>query len=212
LAVFLHRPFLARTTLALALWFGAIVGVYACYEVSREVWWCLRFILPAIPALILAGLRGLTAISHSWTAPRQSRFYLLTAVLLLAWAVGSSTYWTKRLGVLYTRDYEQTYAEAGQAARASLPENSLVVCHATSGALFASTEFALLRWDQIDAAQFARFAALAKQAGRPICAVIFDSEETAALHERCPGEWTRVGTVKNLGLWRLVAAAPPSPK
>ena len=29
-----------------------------------------------------------------------------------------------------------------------------------------------------------------------------------ALRERCPGEWTRLGTVKNVGLWRLTAAAP----
>ena len=83
---------------------------------------------------------------------------------------------------------------------------------ATCGALYAYTDFPVLRADQIEAPRFARFAALAHAAGRPVCALLFESEEKEALHEHCPGEWTRVATVKNLGLWRLAppAVTPPS--
>jgi hypothetical protein len=53
-AVVLILPFAALTRggtrrrewLALTLAFAAITGCYAFYEVSHEVWWCLRFILP----------------------------------------------------------------------------------------------------------------------------------------------------------------------
>jgi hypothetical protein len=204
------RPGDTRPLCALALWFGTIIGVYACYEVSGQVWWCLRFILPAIPALILGALLGLEAISRRLAVPRQGLFATVAALLLAAWAAGGSVYWTRSLGVLYTKGYEQAYADAAQAAPRLLPANALVVSHQTSGALYAYTSFAILRWDQVDAAQFARFATLARQAGRPVCAVIFDSEETAALRERCPGDWTRLGTVANIGFWRLTATAAPS--
>ena len=205
-AALLRRPLFSRPLLALALWFVAIVAVYACYEVSREVWWCLRFILPALPALILGALLGLDAISRRLPPPHQGRFLAGAALLLGGWAVGGSAYWTRKLGVLEMQRYEQAYAEAAQAARALLPPDALVVCHYTSGALYASTDFAVLRWDQVDAPQFARFAALARRAGRPVCAVLFDAEEKPALTERCPGNWSRLGSVRNLSLWRLTAA------
>jgi hypothetical protein len=34
------------------------------------------------------------------------------------------------------------------------------------------------------------------------------AEETAALRERCPGAWTRLGAVRNIAFWRLDAPAP----
>jgi hypothetical protein len=203
------RNVFSRINVALALWFTAVVALYACYEVSGQVWWCLRFILPALPALILAGLLGLESLAQRIAPHRRILFLHGAALLLTGWAVIGSAYWTKKLGVLYIRGYEQVYADAASAARTLLPGNSLVVSFNTCGALYAYTDFAILRWEQIDAARFAKLAVLAHQAGRPICAVIFDSEVKEALHERCPGEWTRVGTVKNVGLWRLTAATAP---
>lgn len=204
-AAVLVRPVSFRPLIALGLWFGTIVAVYACYEVSHEVWWCLRFILPALPALIVGALLGLEAIARHVPPLRRTWFVAGCALLLSVWAIGASAYWTKHLGVLETRRYEQAYAEVTQAARSLLPKGSLVVSHYTSGALYASTDFAVLRWDQVDAAQFTHFATLAQQAGRPVCAVLFEAEEKSALTERCPGNWSRVGTVRNLSLWRLLA-------
>ena len=209
LAAPLARDFRNRTLVALALWFSALVAVYACYEVSREVWWCLRFILPALPALILAALLGLEALAQRLAATHRTAFLAATTAVLVVWAVAGSTYWTNRLGVLYTKGYEQVYADAGDAAKKLFPKDALVLSLNTCGALYAYTDFAILRWEQLDPTQFARFAALAQTAGRPICAVLFDTEEKDALRERCPGQWTRVRSVKNVGLWRL--APPPTP-
>jgi 4-amino-4-deoxy-L-arabinose transferase-like glycosyltransferase len=198
----------SRHLLALALWFASIAGVYACYEVSHEVWWCLRFILPAIPALILAGLLGIAALSEGWLAPRRTRFRLLMAGILTLWAVGASWYWTGKLGVRLMRIYENAYAEAAVTSRAELPPNALVVAFYMSGAIYYYLENPVLRWDQVDPAQFGRFATQAAAAGRPVFALIFEAEVKPALEERCPGEWVRVNRVHNIGLWRLTRAGP----
>src|SRR5688572_32342629 len=51
-------------------------------EVSREVWWALRFILPATPALILAALLGMDAMPRWSSVAKVPRFRALAATLL----------------------------------------------------------------------------------------------------------------------------------
>ncbi len=199
-----------RPLLALTLVFGAIAGLYAFYEVSREVWWCLRFILPAVPALIVAGLLGAEALASLGAgrapATRQRRS-TVAAVVLGLWAVAGSWYWTPRLDVFLMKGYEQAYADGSRLAVQQLPKDALVLSFAFSGALYFYSEFPVLRWDQIDAPDFARYAALAQRAGRPLCAVIFDFEEKDAFR-RCPGPWRKIGGVRNIGLWELAVPQP----
>jgi hypothetical protein len=202
--VLLALPLLAlwrlrsRATLGLGLWFGTISGVYLFYEVSRETWWCLRFILPAVPALIILGLLAVQRLG--------SKFRSAAALALAVWAIGASAYWTPRLHLLLMKDYEGVYPAACRAARDLLPPNALVASFVASGALYYYTDFAVLRWEQLDAVAFARYASLAAASGRPICAVLFDNFEEAALKERMPGKWKRVGSVKNVTLWRLTVS------
>lgn len=197
-AAWRRRDARTRPLLALTLAFAAITGVYAFYEVSHEVWWCLRFILPAVPALIIMALLGLESFG---------KFRRTGALILALWAIGSSWYWTPRLGVFLLQGYEQAYADGARAAVAALPQDAVVMSFAFSGALYFYSEFPVLRWDQMDATAFAGYAARARQAGRPVCAVIFDFEEKDAFR-RCPGDWRRLTTLRNIGLWQLAAPNP----
>lgn len=197
-----HRAAPRRELLALGLMFVAIAGCYAFYEVSHEVWWCLRFILPAVPALILAALLGVEALAAGPGRRWPGAFRRGAALLLALWSVGIAIYWLPHLSVLQMKNFEQAYADAALAARQRLPAGSLVVCSAFSGALYYYTDFAVLRSDQIEAPAFARYAAQAGAAGRPLCAVLFDSEEAEAFR-RCPGQWTRLALVRNVGLWQF---------
>jgi hypothetical protein len=209
IAAVFRREILTRQLLALGLWFGTITGLYACYEVSHEVWWCLRFILPAIPALIFAGLLGIAACARSLPAERRARFHQIVAAVIIGWAVFASWHWTGRLGVLLVKQYENAYTDAALSSRGILPANALVVASQTSGAVYYYTQNPILRFDQVEATEFTRLAKLAQTAGRPIYALIFNVEEQSALQERCPGDWTRLTTVRNLGLWLL--SPPPIP-
>lgn len=194
-----------KETIALATWIGAIAGAYTFYEFSRETWWSLRFILPVLPALNVCSLLALQPLSR----PLRHA----ATVGLLAWAVASSLAWSTRLHALSPKNNERVYAEATRQARATLPPNALVAAMHASGALYYYTEFPVLRWDQIGAADFARYAAQASAAGRPIYALLFDGLEDEARAVRMPGQWSRLATTGPIGLWQLAghspAAAPP---
>ncbi len=208
-AAWLRRATRTWALVALSLAFAAIAGVYLFYEVSREVWWCLRFILPAVPPLIIAGLLGVEAFARGAGAnsEAQGKRRNIAALALAIWAVAISCYWTPRLDVFMMKHYEQAYADGSLLARDTLPQDALVMSFAFSGALYFYSEFPVLRWDQIEAPTFARYVALTQKAGRPLCAVIFDWEEKDAFR-RCPGNWRRLKTIRNVGLWQL---APPNP-
>ena len=210
-AVFLALPFIAvarrdsrtRHLLALAVWFGAIAAFYSAYAITQESWSCLRFLLPALPALIFAALLGVDAGSRLFPSHWPACVRASAAILLIAWSTAISWYWTRKFGVLYVKGYEQVYADANAAARAQLPNNALIVASFLSGGLYFYTDFPVLRWDQIKPTDFTRYAALAQKAGRPVYAVLHEFEEKDALREHCPGDWTRVSAVKSVGFWRF---------
>ena len=197
-----------RSLLALTVWFTAITGLYTFYEVSHETWWCLRFIVPAIPALILAGLLGTEAWARRFGAARQDRFRSIAALAVALWAIGLSVFWTRHFTITGIKDGERTYLRTCAAVRAQFPPGTLVATMTFSGAFYYYTDFAILRWDQVDAAAFNRYATLAQKAGRTVVAVDFKWEEERALHEHCPGNWIRAGEIGDALIWRL-APAPP---
>ena len=215
--VFVALPFFAlarrelrtRELLGLAAWFGVIVTPYAFYEISHQVWWCLRFILPAIPALILAGMFGVEALVRRFDAARAQRLRVIVTLALVVWAAILARFWTRQFFIMNTKMDERVYADICAAAREKCAPGTLVVSMATTGAVYFYTDFAVLRWDQIDAARFARCIALARQAGRPVCAIVFDWEEKD-MRLRCPGEWTALATSRNATLYRLAAASAPA--
>ncbi len=49
----------------LLCWSGAFVGFYAMYEQSLYGWWRLRFLLPALPAIIISALAVALAVATS---------------------------------------------------------------------------------------------------------------------------------------------------
>lgn len=206
LAVAARRELRRAELLALALLFGAIVGCYLFYEVSHEVWWCLRFILPALPALILAALLGVEALARGPGARWPRAFRPAAAGALALWAGANSWYWSTELAVFEMKRYEQAYATGAHAARERLPAGAVVACNAFSGALYYYTDYAILRFDQMEAAVFARYAAQARGAGRAVTALLFDSEEAEAFR-RCPGRWTLLARIGGVSLWQLAGDA-----
>ncbi|MEY2878863.1 MAG: hypothetical protein RLZZ15_1243 [Verrucomicrobiota bacterium] len=210
--VLLTRPATrTRELLALALWFGAIVGTYLLYEVSHEVWWDLRFILPALPALILGGLLGLEALAARRPALSAAKIRSGAALLLALWAAILGRFWTRHFFIMNLKEGERSYPATAAEVAKRFPPGTLVVTMTMSGAFYFYSDLPILRWDQIEAEQFRRVAAAAQTAGRAICAVDFSWEEKK-LRERCPGNWVREFTHGNASIWRLAATAEPTTK
>jgi hypothetical protein len=198
-----RRETRTRGFLALAVWFAAIVGLYTFYEISHEVWWCLRFILPAVPALILAGMLGFDTLVKRVSVPQQRRIHHLGALALIGWIAALSLYWNREFAITGTKYGERTYAKACAAALEKFPPRTLVATMTFSGAFYYYTDFPILRWDQVTPEEFAHFASLAQKAGRTVAAVDFKWDEPRALKEHCRGDWERVAEVGDAVLWRL---------
>jgi hypothetical protein len=192
-----------RERLAVALWFFVPVLFYAFYEVSGQTWWCLRFILPAAPALILAAMATLSYFIGS-----HRRWMFATAAAFSLWSLALSTLWTREFHTLLTKTYEQAYADMGAWARTELPANTVILTNADSGSLHYYTPFPILRWDQMSAAEFSAQASHLARAGRPLHLVTLVAEEAHVLHERVPAHWEKVAVVAQRSIWRYVAPAP----
>lgn len=183
--------------LSLLVLFGSLAGFYVFYSCSHEAWWYLRFILPAVPALIVSALLGIQTL-----APGSERIRRAAACSLVVWAAISSCYWNGRFGVLRLPQLERVYPEASLAARALVPDDALIVSMQFSGSLYYYTDLPILRSDQVTPPDFTRYSNLARQAGRPIYALLFEFEEPEALRLNCPGDWERIATRGPAGLWQ----------
>ena len=205
-----HPATRGRVVTALVLGAGTLIGCYLFYEVSHEVWWCLRFILPALPLLLLAGLLGVEALARGPGRRWPRGFRPMAALVLLLWGLGLAGFWHRRLQPLQVRPQELAYAAGATAARELFPPDALVVSLAFSGNLLFHTGHPVLRWDQVSPEDFARYARLAAAAGRPVRALLFDAERADAFR-RCPGPWREVGRRGTVGLWALGPLTAPVP-
>lgn len=196
-----------RALLALGLWWFAFLAFYGFYSVTHEAWWCLRFILPALPALILGALLGLEAwLDRASRASLQRR--QIAAAGLALWSGALLVFWTPRLELLSMSRYEKAYEDATRWAGANLPAGSVVATLAASGAIHHYTPFAVLRWDTMQPAEFARYRESLERNRQPLFALLFPHETAALLAERLPGDWEKVAEISGLTYWKNVTAGP----
>lgn len=202
LLALLGLPWVFRRTpgtgLLLVVWFAAFVGLYACYFCAGETWWYLRFLMPAFPAVILAGLLALQLASNrlpgiwTWLAP----------AVLLAGCVTFQIRLARELHVTSVRDEERNYWLAGKWVKENVPANAILVTWQCSGALLYYNTQPIVRWDLFLPPDFELMRRTANQLHRPIYACLFGFEE-AQFHERFPGPWTAVGHPGTVTVWRL---------
>ena len=192
-----------RFVAALALWWIPCIIFYSYYEVTHETWWCLRFILPAIPALILAALLGVEEICRRRAGAHVQRWQLGAALGLCVWAGAVAHHWIPRFGLLHFNQQEVLYVKACDWANANLPPNALVATLPASGSLYFYTNFMVMRWDIMSAADYERYAPKLKAAGRPVYALLFPGEAESALSERMPDQWEKIHEVSGVSFWKL---------
>lgn len=190
-----------RLLLALAAWWIAFIVFYSFYGVTHEVWWSLRFILPALPALIFAALLGLEMLCRR-AGTAAPRWRLIGAGVLMVWSAAVFQFWVPRLGLIGFSRYELAYREACMWARDHLPPNAVIATMPASGALYYYTGFPIMRWDSVKPEDFKRYAAALRAAQRPVYAMLF-AGEARALEEQMPDKWEKVEVVAGITFWKL---------
>ena len=200
LLVAADRRAAARDRLLLLAWFAAFF-LFSCFRGASEAWWQTRFLLPGIPAMILASLLVVRDGLHVGKEDRGVLLRRAVAVLALVAVVAVEYGQIRALGVLEVGEEEKVYADASRWAEAKAPPGSLIVSMQMSGAIRYYTALIPVRWDRIEPEKARVVRERARSQGRALHALLFPFE-VERLRERLPGSWTRVGTLREVTLWR----------
>lgn len=173
----------------LAGWFAAFFLFYCFYEHYRE-WWYTRFLLPAIPALIVGAL----LVTSAWD--RRIRAVLLISVVV------AGAYWSDHYGVQVFDRGEQIYITSVEGMEAVIPERSVVIAMQMSGAIRFYTGRPAVRYDLIDPDKFQVLRAHASATGHRWYALLSDFEVGEA-NKKTGARWTPIARWKDVSLYEL---------
>jgi hypothetical protein len=158
-----------------------VLALYLPYE-RFTVWWFLRFLLPAYPALA-AG----TAAALVLLLSRIPRAHVRGAALTLV-VIGVAVHGVLRArseGVFGIRDADRRYQAAVEYAR-GLPPQSVLVSLLHSGTLHYYTGRDVLRWDTVDGPSLERAVGHIADRGYEVY-LFLDPGERDAFNERFAG-------------------------
>ncbi|HEY0156229.1 MAG TPA: glycosyltransferase family 39 protein [Thermoanaerobaculia bacterium] len=180
-----------RTRIALVLWFAAFFLFY-CFYGPYETWWYTRFLLPAIPALLLLGAGYASA-----RGARLARALPFVALLVVA---GAQLALGRHFRVLDVGRGEAVYERAATSTRSHLPPGAIVLAMQHSGAFLYYTGITPLRYDYLDRGLFETVRAT----GKPLYALVGDFE-LEPLRLRTTGHWEPVERFGTSALYRHVS-------
>lgn len=165
---------------SVALLLSASVATLVCYlpYIEFDVWWYVRFLLPAIPLLIILTVAVLWRAVR-WASPPM-RYALIAAavgVIGVRWQSGPEAGLARQLQRL-----ERHFIDAGHLAR-RLPETAVVLTVADSGGVRFHGPRSTLLWESLDPAWFDRALDALRQLGRPPY-LLLESGEVEAFKAR----------------------------
>ncbi|MEO6214185.1 MAG: glycosyltransferase family 39 protein [Vicinamibacterales bacterium] len=163
-----------------------IAGTWCAYlpyvSFRPEEWFYTRFLLPAIPFMLL--LATMVVMAGIRLLPREARPVLVTLFVLvmsLTLARGS------RPSVAGIAAQEQRYAAAGGFVRDSLPASSVVLAAQHSGSIRLYSNRVTVRWDLAAAGELDAIVAALRGGGfAPF--VVLDAGEVPLFRERFAGQ------------------------
>jgi hypothetical protein len=199
--VSVDRRVTLRDRSLLLLWFGSFF-LFHCFWAAYETWSYTRYLLPSIPALILASL----LVTRDGLAPqlggRGAALRRALAALVLAVVLAFEYSWIRDLNVLKFGEGERLYPDACRWAESKVPPRSLVISMQASGALKYYTNLTPVRWDWIQPEQVQQLRERARGEGYQWFALLFPFE-TEEAQKRLPWGWTKIGNLRDATLWRL---------
>ena len=196
LAALAMRRIDRRTRIAAGVWFLAFMIFYTGYSVY-EAWWYVRFLLPAVPAILLlaalaasTGMRRFAALSN--VAAVGAAMVLLAAQLALVLEFDLHT----------TNRGERIYPELIAKALPYFGADALVLTTQFSGALHYYTGRAPSRIEYLNPESFATLRSRAAERRRPVFALV-NEWEIRDLRKHAPGNWVPIMTLRDATLFRL---------
>ena len=175
-----------RGVLLLTLMGATVVAVYMFY-LPFETWTFLRFLLPAIPTLLV-----FTAVGMKWTwgvLPPRLRFPLVAVTLAAAfvWRMDDAR------GAFGMRESERRYADVGHYVAANFGPQAVFLTMQHSGTIRYYGGRMTVRWDSIDPDWLDRAPAILRNVGYDPY-ILVEAGEAVEMRERL-GTRTRLGAL-----------------
>jgi len=165
----------SRVPAAAVLLTGTVAVVLVSYLFYQpfDVWWYLRFLLPAWPALLLLAAAGLDAVVRRWAAPFQ---VALTAAVLAGWA-GCGLWIAESRGVFELGRGERIYVDIGRFVAAHTEPDAVIFSFQHSGSIRLYADRLVLRYERLEPAWLDRAIAHLQGSGHHPYFVLTESEE-----------------------------------
>ena len=202
-AVAFDRRVARRDRAVLIAWFAAFFVFYGFYVVY-DAWWYTRFLLPAIPALILGTLLVLRDVARLEEPETSRRAFLraagATVLILAALAVEVKFLAKEEPHKVYKG--ERVYPDACEMARRRLAPNAIVVSMQMSGALHYYTDRTYVMWNMLDGARLGQLRDATEGRGYRWYALLVPFEQDE-VKKNLPGNWREIDRTGDVALWEL---------
>ena len=175
----------------LIAWFAPFMLFYSLF--FFDGWWCVRYMLPGIPAAIIGAMLLI----------RSFRAAIAVPLLLVMLAVPVKM--TRRLHVTDVGEGQSVFPQSVRWAEQQMGRNAIVIAGEMSGAFYFYSDRFTVRWEWLDADRFQLLRAYAGNAGLKWYAMALDDNEVRRMdfEQRLAGRWTRIGKYRDVSLWRL---------
>jgi hypothetical protein len=187
----------------IGVWILVFAVFFSTYKCTHETWWYLRFLLPAVPALIVGGLLGARALlkrAPAWADPGRTPAAFAAVILLVIADLGPRI--RDRSPLLAGAD-ELKYMHVTDWMKDHVPADAVCLSMQETGSLIYYTSFRFVRWDVLNPGNVSQVESAIRAAGLPLYAVLFPFEiEQGALATHMPGRWTEVGKVEDVTIFR----------
>ncbi len=187
-------------------WFGTFFVFYCGYS-WYNAWWYTRFLLPAIPALILALTFTCRSIIEGLTkkieAPfLRSQLVFGSLIIMLGCVLGFEQLFMQRFKVFDIGRQDALDRAACRRARQLLPERALVFAMEMNGTWRFYTDRDTVRWDLAPTEKLQEIMRRATAQGLPLYAFLMTHEINDA-HNNIQNEWTKLDEFGSFSLWRI---------
>lgn len=224
LAAPFFRSIAVHARLVLTSWVVVFATFYALWWATWDTWFNMRYVLPAMPPMLVMALLVMHRLSERYALPffnaGTANRILPSAILLLA-LFGFLSARTVERRVLYWMHVNSSHAVAARWVRDHLPANAVIFAKVGTNPLWYYTDLVVIRSDHPRVRQSTAFFEEAIRAGRPVHALTYHFEERGfqwqgarrgSGYPDLPGTWERIAAPweEDIYVWRLTSLTPPA--
>jgi hypothetical protein len=193
------------TLVILWIWSGSFILFYAFYYYSHLVWWYLRFILPAVPALVIGSVFSLRSVSnYLGKATRQPWLPAALCAGLLLYICFSEIAAYKG-NIYFDGRKKNNYLMLNQWMEENATPGDVFLSMQTSGAIYYYTNHAIMRYDLLREGDWDIVRNYMKGYEGNLYATVFpfEIEKKEVFSKHTPGEWVKVEKLGHMTVMRL---------